>query len=165
LASVYDVLRRRCGLSQQEAADLRGVRLDSVKSWCSDRRPAPAEAIEELRDLEAKIAAAGARYAKEVTAKSKFDGDPGERVFSVAEPMDELQAVAFGWPTSSVCLAAVAAAIAALPAGATIRMVNQDLGVGIPRAPAAPRARDDVPNPAPGGFQSNVNPEMRRPRR
>ena len=31
-----------CGLSQQEAADFLGVRLDTVKSWSSGRNPPPA---------------------------------------------------------------------------------------------------------------------------
>lgn len=137
MSSVYDVLRRRCGLSQQEAADLRGVRLDSVKSWCSGRRPAPSEAIEELRELEAAIGRAGEQYAKAVKASSGISEYTGKRVYMVAGPTDERQARTFGWPTSSVCLAAVAAAIALLPPGANIMMVDQDVdlqNVQIPRA-------------------------------
>lgn len=133
MTSVYDMLRRRCGLSQQEAADLRGVRLDSVKSWCSGRREAPAEAVEQLRELEATIARAGAAYARLVKAKATVVEETGLPLFCVAEPLDERQARAFGWPTSSACWAAVAAAIALLPRG-HIMLVNQDLDLEIPRA-------------------------------
>ena len=38
MTSVYDLLRQRCGLSQQEAADVHSTRLDTIKSWCSGRR-------------------------------------------------------------------------------------------------------------------------------
>lgn len=43
-----------CGLSQQEAADLLDVRLDTVKSWCNGRRtPAKGvwDSLGELYDL------------------------------------------------------------------------------------------------------------------
>lgn len=135
MTSVYDVVRRRCGLSQQEAADLRGVRLDSVKSWCSGRRQAPVEAVEQLRELETTIARAGAVYAKLVKARQGRAEETGLPVYFVAEPTSEKQAREFGWPSSSACLAAVAAAIAMLPPGADILMLEkQDLELQIPRA-------------------------------
>lgn len=135
MSSVYDVLRRRCGLTQLEAADLRGVRLDSVKSWCSGRRPAPAEAVEELRELETAIARAGAAYARLMTARQLLPDERGPGVYVVSEPSSEQQAHDFGWPCASVCLAAIAAAIAGLPPGADIRMLEQqEYERQIPRA-------------------------------
>lgn len=40
-----------CGLSQQEAAEFLDVRLDIVKSWCSDRNTPPEGAWAELAEL------------------------------------------------------------------------------------------------------------------
>lgn len=40
-----------CGLTQSEAANFLGVRIDTVKSWCADRNTPPAGAWRELADL------------------------------------------------------------------------------------------------------------------
>jgi DNA-binding transcriptional regulator YiaG len=67
MTSVYDLLRRRCGLSQQEAADFHKAALGTVKSWCSGRRNAPEGVLAELRTLYAQIERAArndARLAK-----------------------------------------------------------------------------------------------------
>ena len=52
MSNVYNLLREACGISQAEAAEfVHGTRLDSVKSWCSDRRTAPESIINELQKL------------------------------------------------------------------------------------------------------------------
>ena len=52
MITAYDLLRRRCGLSHQEAAAFHGVRPDTVASWCAGRNKANAGVIRELRALE-----------------------------------------------------------------------------------------------------------------
>lgn len=42
---------RLCGLSQREAADFLGVRLDTVTAWSSGRRPVPPGVWDMLADL------------------------------------------------------------------------------------------------------------------
>jgi len=101
MTSAYDLLRQRCGLSQQEAADLHKVRLDTVKSWCSDRRHAPDGVIDELRGLYEKINADAVRM---VEAISKTDPD---LVIEVGLAADDAEAQSKGWP----CVGAQAAAI------------------------------------------------------
>lgn len=44
-----------CGLSQQEAADFLGVRLDTVKSWSSGRNPVPSGVWIMVADLWGRI--------------------------------------------------------------------------------------------------------------
>lgn len=39
--SAFKLALSVCGLSQQEAADFLDTRLDTVKSWCTDRNPPP----------------------------------------------------------------------------------------------------------------------------
>lgn len=101
----YALLLRLSGLSQREAATFHDVALDSVKSWCSNRRPTPPGAIEELRDLIAKQERAArvalAKY-RELTADH---GRP--ETVSLSIPAGD-------WPAESagqMALARVAAAI------------------------------------------------------
>ena len=64
MTSVYNLLRESCGISQAEAADrVHETRLDTVKSWSSDRRPAPGWAINQLQSLSRRIRRAGEAYA------------------------------------------------------------------------------------------------------
>lgn len=49
--SLFAACLRLVGLSQVEAADFLGVRLDTVKSWSSGRRKAPIGAFRELSAL------------------------------------------------------------------------------------------------------------------
>jgi hypothetical protein len=48
--SLYAACLSRLGLSQARAADLHGVRLDTVKSWSAGRRAVPPGAWDDLRD-------------------------------------------------------------------------------------------------------------------
>jgi DNA-directed RNA polymerase specialized sigma24 family protein len=46
-----------CDLSQSQAAEFFGVRLDTVKSWCSQRRPTLVGVRQTLADLYHRIRA------------------------------------------------------------------------------------------------------------
>ena len=115
MTSVYDLLRQRCGLSQTDAAEFHETRIDTIKSWCSDRRSAPLGAIDELRDLYADIAEAGRELADIVRLMPTISDDKGAPYFQIGTPVDRRDAVVCGFPSEGSCLAAVALAIAELP--------------------------------------------------
>jgi len=118
VTSVYDLLRQRCGLSQADAASFHDTRIDTIKSWCSDRRTAPAGVLDELRDLYADISEAGEELADVVKLMPQRDANGV--FFQVGTPLDNKDAIACGFPCEGSCLAAVALAIAALPGPARI---------------------------------------------
>ena len=132
--SVYDLMRQCCGLSQTEAAEFQNVRLDTVKSWCSGRRPAPARAVAELRDLYRRIFEAGTSYAAQLERRGPQVDEDGSQRYLVSEPRDDQDAIAQGWPNKAACLAALGVAIAALPADAVAELVPHDKASRIPRA-------------------------------
>lgn len=138
MTSVYDLLRLRCGLSQAEAAEFHSARLDTVKSWCSGRRPAPDGPITELRDLYGAISAAAADLAEIVRRQRSTDED-GIRIFQIGLPLDDKDARKCGFPTASTCESAVAIAITMLPAGSRVRAVPRVQG-SIPTAVAPHRS-------------------------
>ena len=124
MTSVYNLLRETCGISQAEAAEfVHEARLDSVKSWCSDRRPAPAGVIRELKELVRKINAAGAAYATYLKS-----GDAKQPI-NIGIPHDELDARHCGFPSLGVSLRAVSVAIMELPDSAEIRIGPRVRGV------------------------------------
>jgi hypothetical protein len=118
VTSVYDLLRQRCGLSQADAASFHDTRIDTIKSWCSDRRTAPAGVLDELRDLYADISEAGEELADVVKLMPQRDANG--IFFQVGTPLDNKDAIACGFPCEGSCLAAVALAIASLPVPARI---------------------------------------------
>ena len=122
MTSAYDLMRQRCGLSQQEAADFHDTRLDTVKSWCSGRRQAPEGVITELQDLYARIRQMGDALAKAVKQQKAPPGE--ELIVAVTTPKTEQEARALGWPTQSACLAAAGLAIAQLPRGTPVELVE-----------------------------------------
>lgn len=128
VTSVYDLLRQRCGLSQADAASFHDTRIDTIKSWCSDRRTAPVGALDELRDLYADINEAGNELADVIKLMPQRDANG--IFFQVGTPLDNKDAIACGFPCEGSCLAAVALAIASLPGPARI----------VPRRGAIPTA-------------------------
>ncbi len=126
MSSLYNMLRETAGLTQTEAVGFHDARLDTIKSWCSDRRPAPAGALEEMRALAGQVVTAGNDYARML-----LDGSSG--VFVIGTPRDDDDARSCGFPTASAQMRAVAIAMAQLPAGAEIRMVERVRGA-IPSA-------------------------------
>lgn len=109
----YRLLLSLSGLSQAEAADFHGVRLDTVKSWSAGRNRAPEGAISEVRDLIAKQArAADAALAKyrEMVAEH---GAP--------EAIDLTADALGGWPDGAERMA-LARVVAGLPAGQAVEV-------------------------------------------
>lgn len=91
MTTLYALLIDRCGLSQREAAELHGVRIDTVKSWSSGRNRAPKGVIDELRDLYAKID----RSAKEALERiHRLRPD----IIEIGYCADDAEAQTLGWP-------------------------------------------------------------------
>jgi hypothetical protein len=123
MTSVYNLLRETCGISQVEAAEfVHEARLDSVKSWCSDRRPAPTGVVRELRELATKISAAGSTYAAHLKSLNTT------QVISIGMPHDEFDARHCGFPSLGASLRAIAVAVMELPDGANIQIVPRVRG-------------------------------------
>src|ERR1700720_4356322 len=94
MSNVYNLLREVCGISQAEAAEfVHRTRLDSVKSWCSDRRTAPQGVINDLQKLAREIQTAGIDYAEHLKKTSKGD------VYVIGLPRDEQDARLCGFPS------------------------------------------------------------------
>ena len=122
MTSVYNLLRETCGLSQQEAADFHEARLDSVKSWCSDRRPAPPGVIDELRELAREIISAGEEFAAQLKRTSKGNE------FIIGLPRDDKDARSCGFPSMTAQMRAIAIAIAHLPDKAEVQFAERTRG-------------------------------------
>lgn len=111
------------GLSQADAADFLGVRLDSVKSWSSGRRSIPEGVWSELH----KLAASQERAAKQLAAAAKPAIKTGSEIeLGLASTPEEAQSL--GWPSPGAQLAVFrraweilgpAARIAIVPRGST----------------------------------------------
>jgi hypothetical protein len=164
MSSVYNLLREACGLSQQEAAEFHEARLDSVKSWCSDRRPAPAGVINELQELMRDVEQAGENFA--AALKRTTQGN----AFTIGTPIDDRDAGDAGFPSTAAHVRAIAIAISRLPNDAEVDLVPNSRGA-LPTATMQRgklKMRDnamsithDVPDPAPRGFQTVVNSRPR----
>jgi hypothetical protein len=123
MTNVYNLLREACGISQVEAAEfVHKTRLDSVKSWCSDRRTAPQGVINDLQKLAREIQNAGVDYATLLKKTSK-----GE-VYVIGLPNDEQDARSCGFPSIGAQMRAIAIAISHLPENSDIRMVERVRG-------------------------------------
>lgn len=122
MTNVYNLLREACGLSQAEAAAFHETRLDSVKSWCSDRRTAPQGVINDLQKLARQIQASGIGYADLLKGSSRGD------VYVIGLPGDEQDARVCGFPSIGAQMRAVAVAISLLPDNCEIRMVERVRG-------------------------------------
>ena len=123
MTTVYNLLREACGVSQAEAAEfVHKTRLDSVKSWCSDRRTAPQGVINDLQKLAREIQNAGTDYAALLKTTSKGD------VYVIGLPSDEQDARLCGFPSIGAQMRAIAVAISHLPEHSDIRMVERVRG-------------------------------------
>jgi hypothetical protein len=120
MTTVYNILRDACGISQAEAAEfVHGARVDSVKSWCSDRRIAPQGVINDLQKLAREIQNAGVSYAALLKTTNKGN------VYIIGLPSDEQDARRCGFPSIGAQMRAVAVAISHLPQDSEIRMVER----------------------------------------
>ena len=115
MTTPFKLLCDRCGLSQREAADFLGARLDTVKSWASGRNRAPAGVIAELRKLHATIERAAGELVAEVKKRR-----PDELALFLARTDDEARDR--GWP----CIGAMAAAIGIVAARTDLPVVMMD---------------------------------------
>lgn len=122
MTNVYNLLREACGLSQAEAAAFHETRLDSVKSWCSDRRTAPQGVINDLQKLARQIQASGIAFAE------LLKGSSGGDVYVIGLPSDEQDARVCGFPSIGAQMRAVAVAISLLPDRSAIRIVERVRG-------------------------------------
>lgn len=109
----FKLLCDRCGLSQREAADFLGARLDTVKSWASGRNRAPEGVITQLRGLFATIERAAGELVAEVLKQR-----PTELGLFLARTDDEARAR--GWP----CVGAMAAALGIAAARTSLPAAN-----------------------------------------
>jgi hypothetical protein len=123
MSSVYNLLRESCGVSQSEAADfIHNVRLDTVKSWSSDRRPGPQFAVNQLQSLLRSIRLAGEQFAEGLKMRSRGN------VFIVGYAHDEKDARACGFPSLSAQMHSIAIAVSLLPDDAEIRLTPRVRG-------------------------------------
>lgn len=88
----YTLLLQACGLSHREAAELHGVRLDTVKSWSSGRNRAPEGVLADLRTLYTAIRRAADQ------ALAVFAEVPAGDEIEVGYPADDHEARALGFP-------------------------------------------------------------------
>jgi hypothetical protein len=125
--TAYDLLRRHCGLSQQQAADFHQVRLDTVNSGCLGRRTAKPEILAELRALDRTIAAAAAELGRAIAAA--LEGKDRARVGVELAP-SAAEAKRLGLATTGMMETAIGRAIAALPDDVQLRLAEPARGRG-----------------------------------
>jgi DNA-binding transcriptional regulator YiaG len=106
LPTAYKLLMQRCGLSQAEAAELHEVGLDTVKSWCAGRNPAPAAALAELRQLHLAISLAATRLAEKAIKRLRGG------TIELGTVDDDRAALALGFPCVGAHEAALGLALA-----------------------------------------------------
>lgn len=162
----YEVLRRACGLSQEQAANFHATRLDTIKSWSSGRRAAPESAARELQWLLHDIDVAATDLAENIRKTAPVIIDDGPEAWRIGTPRDDSDAIDCGWPAAGACLVAVALAVSRLPGDWRITLVERIRGT----VPTAVRRRPvpKVPStktPASGGFQRQVTSGPRPPDR
>ncbi|MCA3392429.1 MAG: hypothetical protein INF47_09445 [Roseomonas sp.] len=104
----YRVLLSRVGLSLADAATLHDVRLDTVKSWCAGRNPAPGGVIAELRALYARQ-----RRAADEAVAVAAQAPPGA-VVELGYAVDDAEALSIGWPCASAQHASLGMVVARL---------------------------------------------------
>jgi hypothetical protein len=154
MRTVYDLLRVRCGLSQQEAAEFHDVRLDTIKSWSAGRNEANPRVLAELRGLYQKIIHASGQLGARIDA---LKGDPSsttEVTLGTAE--SETAARKLGFPCMGAHAAALGLAIATLGDDVAVALVPYRQGIETANAKDAPAS------PTRGGFQSQVTTQPRR---
>jgi hypothetical protein len=129
----YRLLLSRVGLSQADAAALHGVRLDTVKSWCAGRNPAPAGVVGDLRALYA-FQRRSADEAVALAAKAP----PGAEI-EIGYAVDDAEAKAIGWPCATAQHASLGMVVARL--GRAVRLVPRGTTLATAAAADAHDAR------------------------
>jgi hypothetical protein len=122
MESVYNLLREACGISQAEAAsNVHHTRLDTVKSWSSDRRPAPEWAVNQLQKLLREIRKAGETYADILKRGRRGNTDP----YILRLAYDDDDARKLGFPSLAAQQQALAIAASLLPDDAEIVLMSR----------------------------------------
>jgi len=103
----YKLLRQACGLSQREAAEFRGVRLDTVKSWDTGRNNAPQDAVDQLKDLYGLLVEAAGNAVETIQLKTADE-------IEIAYPLSDADAQSKGLPCLGAWEAMTAMVIAEL---------------------------------------------------
>jgi hypothetical protein len=112
-ASILDGL----GLSQSEAADFLGVRLDTVKNWSSGRRPTPDGVWPDLHKLarqQIKAAEAAVKLAAKILPETEIE---------LGLANDDAEAQALGWPCVGAQMAAFRRAWEMLGPDAVVKII------------------------------------------
>ena len=117
----YRLLLSCVGLSQVEAAAFHAVSLDTVKSWCVGRNPAPNTSLQALKALykrQHKAAEEGARIAQMTPKKGEIE---------LGYAVDDMEAQALGWPCASaqhvalgIMIAQIYSPVRLVPRGSTV---------------------------------------------
>ena len=123
----YRLLLSRVGLSQADAAALHKVRLDTVKSWCAGRNPAPAGVFAELRALYARQKQAADEALKAIA------GLPEVNKVELGYAVDDAEAQNMGWP----CASAQWASLGMIAAGTDRQITLAPRGTTVATAAAA----------------------------
>ena len=108
---------RGCGLSQREAADFLGVRLDTLKSWSAGRNPTPQGALDQLHEL----ATRQEQVASEAVEIWQEQGEPSQIEIGIAS--DDHEAQSLGWPCVGAHAAVARRVWEILPQGVAVRIV------------------------------------------
>jgi len=96
MTTPFSLLVSLAGLSQREAGDFLGVRIDTVKSWSSGRNRCPDGALAELRALFVKQAQTAQETLAEIERLEIGYGSPD--AIELGEPVDDDDARSIGWP-------------------------------------------------------------------
>ena len=103
-----------CGLSQREAAEFLGVRLDTVKSWYRRAPPtARPGVISELQALHVKQRRAAANLIRQARLLAREHGTADTIEVGIAS--DDAEARSLGWPCVGAQRQAIALAAVRLP--------------------------------------------------
>lgn len=129
MKTTFSLLCDRCGLSQQTAADLLNVRLDTVKSWSNGRNGCPPGVIEQLRALYAIIERSAAEALKQI---KRIKPKPDEIEIGIASDDHEARQPPIGLP----CVGAHAAVLGLVAAKSPVPVMIVPRGSTVATAAA-----------------------------
>ncbi len=109
----FALLASLAGLSREEAGELVGFPLDTVKSWAAGRRPARPEALAALRGLIAAQERGAAEALAEIARVIAAQGAP-DRI-DIGFPSDDHEAQTLGFPSVGAWGAMAARVLARSP--------------------------------------------------
>jgi len=138
----FSALLMASGLSQREAADLLGVREDSVKSWCNlrggrARAQAPAGVVRQMAALVARQQQAAREMAALLTEFNAGSGTQQLRRVELGLATDDAEAASLGWPTVRCQLTMLGHVLAQLDPEVAARVVIVPRGTTAATAAAA----------------------------